>query len=88
MVMSAISTNSGPGSASPVWWEVVVELSGLGVWKCGLGGSGGREMLPVNTLDAAAASRFSPDLPPVDRVDMGRDGRVATAVVAAIVVGV
>ena len=84
VVMSAISTNSRSRIRfTSLVGRDAMGLNGPGVWKGGLGGSGGREleMFPVDTLDAAAASRSSPELPIVDGVNMGRDGRVATAVV-------
>ena len=89
VAMSAISTNS---RSSILYTSLVgrdaVGLNSPGVWKGGMEGIGGREVLPDDTLEAAAASRSSPDLPPVDGVNRGRDGRVATAVVTAGMVGV
>ena len=47
-----------------------------------------RWLQEAETLDAAAASRSSSELPTIDGVNKGRDGRVDTAVVAVVVVEV
>ena len=83
VVMSAISVNSKSRMRlTSSDGSVAVGLNGLGAEIVGVGAGGGRGgIADDDTVDAAAASRLNPELPPTEGEKMGSLGRDEVTVV-------
>ena len=86
--MSAISTNSKSRiRLTSFVGSVAVGLNGPGVEMADGGVGGGRGLLPVDNLEAAAASSSNPGLPGIEGVKMGILGSTDVAIVEVPNVG-